>query len=144
VIKTKASTIINRPVPEVFAYVTRVENFPRWFGELSRQVRQTSPGGAAQGMRFDASGQFLGRDFELQFVVTDYEPDRLFCVSTQWGLVPFRGCFHFERVEEGTRVTDRHEIDAAGIFGLVGALLVGRLREQAETNLLNLKRVLEA
>ena len=40
-------------------------------------------------------------------------------------------------------LTDRHEIDAGGIFGLVGPLLVGRLRQQAETNLANLKRELE-
>jgi uncharacterized protein YndB with AHSA1/START domain len=143
-IKTKASTVISRPLSEVFAYVTHVENFPHWFGELSRKVRQTSPGAAGQGTRFEAAGQFLGREFELQFVVTDFEPDRLFCVSTQWGLIPFRGCFHFEAAEGGTRVTDRHEIDAAGIFGLVGSLLAGRLREQAETNLLNLRRALEA
>ena len=95
-IKTKASIAINRPVGEVFAYVTRVENFPNWFGDLTRKVRQTSPGAIGKGTRFSASGQFLGMGFDLDFVVSDYEPDRRFCVNTHWGVIPFQGCFWFE------------------------------------------------
>jgi uncharacterized protein YndB with AHSA1/START domain len=142
-IKTRASVTINRPVERVFAYVTRVDNFPVWFGDLVRKARQTSPGALGKGTKFDASGQFLGKEFDLHFVVTGYEPDRLFCVSTHWAAIPFRGCFNFEQMDESTLLTDRHEIDAGGIFDLVGSLLVGRLRDQAETNLANLKRALE-
>jgi hypothetical protein len=43
----------------------------------------------------------------------------------------------------GTRLIDQHEINPKGFFGLVGSLLVGRLRQQADTNLATLKRLLE-
>jgi uncharacterized protein YndB with AHSA1/START domain len=36
VIKTKISVRIGRPVDEVFAYVTTLENFPRWMRDLVR------------------------------------------------------------------------------------------------------------
>jgi uncharacterized protein YndB with AHSA1/START domain len=143
-IKTKANVEIRRPVSEVFAFVTRVDNFPRWFGDIVATSRQTSPGAVGVGTTFAQTHHFLGQRFESRFVVTAYEPDRLFCVGTSAGPVPFQGCFTFEAVEEGTRCTDQHAINPQGFFGLIGSLLVGRLRQQAETNLANLKRLLEA
>jgi uncharacterized protein YndB with AHSA1/START domain len=142
-IKTKVSVEIRRPVPEVFAFVTRVENFPAWFGEIVGESRQTAPGPIGVGTTFTQTHHFLGRRFTSHFTVTAYEPDRLFCVSTSQGLVPFQGCFSFETIPGGTRLTDQHAINPKGFFGLVGSLLVGRLRQQADTNLATLKRLLE-
>jgi uncharacterized protein YndB with AHSA1/START domain len=143
-IKTKASVEIHRPVAEVFAFVTRVENFSQWFGEIVTTSWQTSPGAVGLGTTFTQTHQFLGRRFESRFVVTAFEPDHLFCVRTSAGPVPFQGCFTFEPVADGTRCIDQHEINPQGFFGLIGSLLVGRLRQQADTNLANLKRLLEA
>jgi uncharacterized membrane protein len=142
-IKTKVSVEIHRPVHEVFAFVTRVENFPRWFDGIVAESRQTSPGPLGAGTAFRQTQHFLGRRFVSHFTVTAYEPDRLFCVATSQGLIPFQGCFSFEPTPGGTRVIDRHEINPQGFFGLVGSLLVRRLRQQAEANLAALKRLLE-
>jgi uncharacterized membrane protein len=142
-IKTKVSVEIHRPVAEVFAFVTQVENFPAWFGEIVAESWQTSPGPISRGATFLQTHHFLGRRFTSHFTVTAYERDRLFCVSTSQGLVPFQGCFSFERIPDGTRLIDQHEINPKGFFGLVGSLLVGQLRQQADTNLATLKRLLE-
>jgi Polyketide cyclase / dehydrase and lipid transport len=143
-IKTKTTIVIDRRLPEVFDYVTEVRNFPAWFTGVIKSARQTSPGPMAQGATFEVVGQFLGRRVDVHFVVTRHEPDRLFCVASDWGVLPFQGCFHFEPVANGTLVTDRHSIDPSGLFALVGSLLVTRLKQQAEANLANLKRVLES
>lgn len=143
-IKTKISTLIRRPVHEVFAYVTHLENFPRWFGSIVMESRQTSPGPVGAGTTFTQVNEFLGRRFETHFTVTGFEQDKLFCVATSWGPIPFQGCFTFEPAEDGTLFTDRHEIGRAGFFDLVGSLLVDRLKRQAETNLATLKRLLES
>ena len=143
-IKTKVSVEIHRPVNEVFAFVTHVENFPRWFTGVVQESRQVTPGPIDVGAKFTQVGEFLGRRFESHFTVTEYESNRLFCVATNWGPIPFQGCFHFEPFENGTLVTDRHQIGRAGFFDLVGSLLVNRLRRQAETNLANLKHVIES
>jgi hypothetical protein len=142
-IKTKVSVEIRRPITEVFAFVTRVENFPSWFGEIVAESRQTSLGPISVGTTYMQTHHFLGRRFTSHFMVTAYERDRLFCVSTSQGLVPFQGCFSFEMIPGGTRLIDQHEINPKGFFGLVGSLLVGRLRQQADTNLATLKRLLE-
>jgi uncharacterized protein YndB with AHSA1/START domain len=143
-IKTRASVEIRRPVTEVFAFVTHVDNFPRWFGDIVATSRQTSPGAVGVGTTFAQTHHFLGQRFESRFVVTAYEPNGLFCVRTSAGPVPFQGCFTFEAVDGGTRCIDQHAINPKGFFGLIGSLLVGRLRQQAETNLATLKRLLEA
>ena len=143
-IRTKTSITIARPVGEVFEFVTNVENFPRWFGEIVTESRRATPGPMGVGSRFVQSGHFLGRRFETRFTVTEYEPDRLFCVSTEWGPIAFQGCFHFEPADgDGTLLTDRHGIEASGFFNLIGSILAGRLRQQAQTNLSTLKMLLE-
>lgn len=143
-IKTKVSVEIGRPVPEVFAFVTQVENFPKWFGEIVRESHLTTSGSISVGTKFTQVNEFLGRRFQTHFTVTEYQPDRLFCVATTFGPIPFQGCFSFEPVEGGTLFTDRHQIGRAGFFDLVGSLLVARLRRQAEVNLSNLKRIVES
>jgi uncharacterized protein YndB with AHSA1/START domain len=142
-IKTKASIEIRRPMHEVFNYVTTVENFPNWFGEVIQESRRVTPDSVGIGTVFTVVNEFLGRRFESQFTVTGYEADQLFCVATKWGPLPFEGCFHFEPVDGGTLVTDRHQIGSGGFFDLVGSLLVERLRRQSNMNLANLKTVLE-
>ena len=143
-IKTKVSIEIERPVSELFAFVTEVRNFPLWFGGIIRESKPETAGACAVGTKFTQTNSFLGRTFQTHFTVTEYELDKLFCVSTHWGPIPFAGCFHFEPTNGGTLLTDQHGIDTGGFFGLVGSLLVGRLKQQAQTNLANLKRLMEA
>ena len=123
--------------------MTNVENFPQWFGEIVMESHRTMPGPVGVGTRFVQKGRFLGRRFETQFTVTEYEPDKLFCVSTNWGPIAFQGCFYFEPADGGTLITDRHGIEAGGFFDLFGSILARRLKDQAEINLSNLKKLLE-
>jgi uncharacterized membrane protein len=143
-IKTKVSVDIDRPVDEVFAFVTDVRNFPLWFGSIIQESKPETAEPIKAGSKFTQANHFLGRTFESRFTVTECERDKLFCVGTNWGPLPFSGCFHFEPQPGGTLLTDRHGIEAGGFFELVGSLLVGRLKHQAETNLSNLKRLMEA
>ena len=143
-IKIKVSTTIRRPVAAVFAYATDVANFPRWSGDLVTASRQTSPGPMQHGATFAQTNQFLGRPFETRFEVVDYEPDRKFCVrNTVRGFV-FVGCYLFEDEAGGTRLTNAAELDVSGFFSLMGALLIQQIRRQTETNLANLKALLES
>jgi uncharacterized protein YndB with AHSA1/START domain len=142
-IKTKVSVVIRRSVGEVFAFVTNVENFPRWFGGIASESRQTSPGPMGVGATFVQTNQFLGRRFQTQFEVWDYEADRRFCVRTSSGPIPFSGCYLFEAVDEGTHFTHMGEMDTGGLFQLVGSLLVRRIKHDTEANLATLKELLE-
>src|SRR4051794_13344720 len=142
-IKTKVSVVIRRPVAAVFAFVTNVENFPRWFGGIASESRQTSPGSMRVGTTFIQTNHFLGRRFQTHFEVWDYEPEQRFCVRTSSGPVQFGGCYLFEATADGTRFTHLGEIETSGFFQLVGSLLVSRIRRDTEANLATLKELLE-
>jgi uncharacterized protein YndB with AHSA1/START domain len=143
-IKTKLSIIIRRPVADVFAYVTTIENFPRWSNGLIKESHQTSPGPVGAGTIFTQQKSCLGRWFKTEFEVVAYKPDQEFCVTSRMGSLPFQGCYTFEPVDEGTRFTHSSQVEASGFFSLVGSLLVGQIRKQTEANLASLKTLLEA
>jgi hypothetical protein len=59
--------------------------------------------------------------------------------------VPVTMNFTYEAVSsEGTRITQRNEGEPGGFFGLVGPVLQRALRRPKQTNLENLKDLLEA
>src|SRR5438552_3440365 len=87
-IKTKVSIEIERPVSELFAFVTEVRNFPLWFGGIIHESKPETAGACAVGTKFTQTNSFLGRTFQTHFTVTEYELDKLFCVSTHWGPIP--------------------------------------------------------
>ena len=59
-IKTKVTTVINRPLNEVFDYLTAGRNFPTWFAGVIKSARQTSAWPLGAGSAFEVAGQFLG------------------------------------------------------------------------------------
>ena len=142
-IKTKISVLIHRPVAEVFAYVTTLENFPRWMGDLVRASAQTSPGPVGAGTTFRQTNHFLGREFDTQFKVITYEPPHRFCVVATSGVAPFGGCYTFEPVEGGTQLTSTAEVEGGGLFSLAGSLLIRAIRHQTESGLTRLQRLLD-
>ena len=143
-IKTRVSTQIARSPADVFAYLTDVTHFPLLYAGIVRESRPLGTGPLAEGSAFQISGSFLGRPFEARLVVTAYAPDRQFCVASNWGPLPFQGCYELEPAGGGTLLTDRHSINAGGFFALAGSLLVNRLKQQAERNLARLKELVEA
>jgi uncharacterized protein YndB with AHSA1/START domain len=143
VIKTKISVRIHRPVDEVFAYVTTLENFPRWMGALVRASAQTSPGPVGAGTTFTQINHFLGRDFDTQFKVITYEPPHQFCVVATAGVALFGGCYMFEPVEGGTQLTSTAEVEGGGLFSLAGSLLIRAIRHQTESGLARLQQLLD-
>ena len=142
-IKTKISVRIGRPVEEVFAYVTTVENFTKWMGDLIRASWQTSPGPVGLGTTFTQTNHFLGRNFDTDFEVITYEPPRQFCVVATSGIAPFGGCYTFEPVEGGTQFTSIAEVEGSGLFNLAGSLLIRAIRHQTESGLTRLQQILD-
>ena len=113
---------IERPVSEVFAYVTDVRNVPDW------QETAVSAEWVEEGRRYRERRQFMGRTAELELEVIALEPDRRFDVRTVQAPVEIEIHHSFEAVEGGTRVAVR------GTAALGGALrfAAGMAKRQAE------------
>ncbi len=67
------TTTIERPIEEVFEYVSTPENDPTWVSASLRHER-TSPGPMRVGTTTEEDVRFLGRTATYTWEVTEYEP----------------------------------------------------------------------
>lgn len=86
-IKVEHSVIIDRPVPEVFAFVTDPTNNVKWQDGLV-ESRIASSGPMKAGAQVIDVRRFLGRDMESKLEVIVFEPNKRFTqkvMSGPWG-----------------------------------------------------------
>ncbi len=140
--RIEESIEINRPVEDVFAYVSDVNHLPRWAG-TTIEVKDAPEGPLHDGATFTDVGKFLGRRIETPFEATVEAPHRLMYRSTG-GLVPHDWTYTFEPLEPGTRMTLAVEGEPGGFFRLAGPLLERALKRQVRTDMQRLKDLLEA
>ncbi len=102
---TKSSIVIDKPIDEVFAYVSNVENMPRWVSGV-RRARLVSKKLKA-GARFTTEYAEGWRNARIDFSVVEFDPPRRFVAKSERGpfSFPFRGTFEFRSVPDGTEVT---------------------------------------
>ena len=134
--------VIERPLDEVFAFVTDPANAPRWqSGVLSTTKTSDEPMGA--GVRWREVRTFLGRRVEGTLEATEYDPDRLFALRSVSGTVAIEVRHLFETFDGGTRIRVLAEGDA-GRLGRLGGRFVRRAAErQLKGDLARLKQLLE-
>ena len=140
-----SSIIVQRPVAEVFAFVTDARNNPLWQASSGlRQIRQEPESPVGVGTRITEAWHFMGRDAETTSEVTAYEPNRTYTRSDIGGGGPIkRGTYTFEPVAEGTRWTSETLIQAGGLFAIAEPLRAGTMRKGIETNMAEAKALLE-
>ena len=140
--RIEESIEINRPVEDVFAYVSDVNHLPQWAG-TTMEVKDAPEGPLNDGATFADVGKFLGRRIETPFEATVEAPHRLVYRSIG-GLVPHDWAYTFEPLGPGTRMTLSIEGEPGGFFGLAGPLLERALKRQVRTDMQRLKDLLEA
>jgi len=141
--KVEHSVVINRPIEEVFAFVSDIEKMTQWIGD-AQEVKNISAGPLGVGTTFTIVGGFLGRRFELNQEVTEYEPNRKLGWKSTSGPVPSEFEGTFESVAGGTKFNFILVGEVGGFFKIAEPLLRRMLRRQYETNAANLKDLLEA
>ncbi len=137
------STVINRPVEEVFAFASNPENFPKWVTGSS-EVKKTWAGPIGVGATYRTVLTVLGRRMEGVVEFTEYEPNRSCAMKTKSGPVPVENRTTFERVDGGTRVTFSSVAEPGGFFKLAEPLLVRMIKRQFEADFANLKDLMES
>ncbi len=106
---TKTSIIIERPIDEVFAYVSNVENMSRWVSGVDR-VRLVSDK-VKSGTTFTAEYAEGVRKAAIDFKVVEFEPPTRFATKSERGpfSFPFRGTLELRAVGDTTEVTNNIE-----------------------------------
>jgi carbon monoxide dehydrogenase subunit G len=126
------SVEIDRPIEEVWAYITDWFNAPRVSGSGIVGLRQTSPGPLGVGSTLQGRRVVLGFETRNDFVVTEWDPPRVI-TSTAKGR-PFRSLVSrvtLEPTATGTRmesVTDFElQLALKLIWPIMGPIIRRRL-----------------
>ncbi len=142
--RIEASAVIDRPIDEVFAYVTDFANTPLWNAEVV-ESKKTSEGPVGVGAKFDFAVKLLGRQVETAGEVAEYEPNRKYALKHEGGPISILSdVFTFEPVEGGTKITHVAEVETGGFFRLAEPVVARLTKRQWETNFATLQDLLEA
>jgi carbon monoxide dehydrogenase subunit G len=137
------SVTVNRPVEEVWDYISNFENTTRWSrGVLA--ARQTSGGPLGVGSTLQTVVKAFGRRRTADYLVTEYEPGHAFAFEVSSGPIASRARYSVEPAGAGTRLTASGEAQARGLSKLLAPIIVRTVKKHSAADLANLKRILEA
>ena len=135
---------INRPLQEVFDYVSDVGNYPKWMAH-ALEVRKDTPDLPQQGDRFTLAIKSVGLRFETPYERTSSEPNRQITDRAVGGPVPNqRWHSAFQEVPGGTRFTRAVDVESGGLLKLLEPLQKRAAGRQLRKDLQTLKNVVEA
>jgi carbon monoxide dehydrogenase subunit G len=141
-VNVETSIVINRPIEEVFAYLTDARNSRQWDSGLV-DIWQTPESPVGVGTRITEVRTFLGRKFETTSEVAEYEPPTKYTRKGLEGPFPITGSLTFEPTAQGTKLTWMFEMQPGGFFALAGPLFARSLRRNIEAALGDVKDLLE-
>jgi uncharacterized protein YndB with AHSA1/START domain len=139
------SIIIQRPIEEVFAFVTDARNNILWQGKSGlKETRQAPESPVGVGTRITEVWNFMGRTTEDVSEVTEYVPNSRYVRTTVSTGGPIKGGeVTFETVAEGTRWTSVINVQASGLFAIAEPLLASTLKKGFEDNMAAAKALME-
>jgi len=139
------SVTINRPVADVFEFVSDGEQARRWRPGV---LDITRAGGASSGVgtRYlqGVKGP-MGRRISADYEITVYEPDRRIEFQTVSGPARPHGSYVFAATDDGgTKLTFALDAELSGVRGIFMGGAVQKTMDAEVRTLDNLKRILES
>jgi uncharacterized protein YndB with AHSA1/START domain len=141
-ITINSSNTINRSPGQVFEFVSNGENARTWLGGWL-ETRPTSENERSVGSTWVDVVEVMGRRVETEFELTEFEPDQKIAFKSIRGSFPINGVYTFAPAGDATDVTFYLEGEPGGFFKLAQPLLARMLQRQWDTNLANIKDVME-
>jgi carbon monoxide dehydrogenase subunit G len=141
-INVQVSIVINRPLEEVFVFLSNLENNLKWRSGMIK-AEKISEGPIGVGTTYRMINNFFGRQVEGEAVVTEYELNRKYATMNKSGL-PIKTQRAFEPVEGGTRVTFSVETEVGGFFKLVEPLMASIGKRRLTADAIKVKNIIES
>jgi len=139
------TVVIDRPIDEVWAYLTDWFNTPRMGGYAALGLRQTSPGPTGVGSTLQSRNVILGFETRLNQTVTEWDPPHTFAVTIEGR--PFRSLSQrgtLEAVGDGSRLVLSTEFELRPALRLLWPFLGPFARRKMRTGVQGVKRLLES
>lgn len=140
----RLTVTIDRPVGDVFAVLTHVENAAKWSRAVEEKL--TTPGPIGVGSRRRAVvPSFAGRTMENVMELTEFEPDRRLSMRGVSGF-PFPVRMTIDLKDQGdlTRLDWVTVLEPGGLLRLADPLLAALYRGALATDLRTLKSMMES
>ena len=139
------TVVIDRPIDEVWAYLTDWFNTPRMGGYAALGLRQTSPGPTGVGSTLQSRNVIVGFETRLNQTVTEWAPPHTFAVTIEGR--PFRSLSQrgtLEAVGDGSRLVLSTEFELRPALRLLWPFLGPFARRKMRTGVQGVKRLLES
>ena len=137
-----ASVEIDRPIEDVFAVLSDVEQTALWYPTVIEERWTSPPPHGVDSTRIAVSKSFGVRN-ENEAVVTVFDANRALALESISSQVPFRVSIDFAPTESGTRVDWQIEMMPTGIYKPAVSMSFGPFVKQLQAALDNLKSMME-
>ena len=121
------STLVDRPMKDVFAFVSNLNNMSKWNSAVV-SLEQVTPGAVGVGTKFKSVGEMMGRRIEGEVQVNSYEPDTKTGFQMNAGPMQINVTISFKPVGTGTKVGLNAQGNPAGIFKLAEGMMQSRVK----------------
>jgi uncharacterized protein YndB with AHSA1/START domain len=142
--KFEASVMIDRPVEEVWRFITDLSKLPIWDQEVL-EPKQTSAGPLGVGATCEFGAKMGNTTMTILMRVTEFEPNRRCSFEQITG--PLKGTTEsdsLETIEGKTRFTRTGDLKFSGFYKLLGPFITPGMRRAVVASLGNAKRILES
>jgi hypothetical protein len=137
-----SSTLIERPVQQVFDFVSTPENDFQWqYGTLA--TARLSKGNSLMGTFFRSIGHLMGRRNLGTFEVTEFEPNEKYSFKSLSGPLHSSTSYILENVSGRTRINRFIQASASDFFHITEKLIWKTMKTQLEEDVARLKTLLE-
>ena len=137
-----SSTLIERPIQQVFDFVSTPENDFQWqYGTLARA--RIPKGGSAMQTFFRSIGHLMGRRNLSTFEITEFKPNEKYSFKSLSGPVHSSTSYTLEDTSGRTRLNISIQASAPNFFRITEKLLWKTLKVQLEEDVATLKTILE-
>jgi uncharacterized protein YndB with AHSA1/START domain len=138
--RIETSVEIDRPVAEVFTYLTDLRNAKEWSTEV---VDVTYDGELAEGSTGTDVRTMGRKEIVMPWVVTSFDaPQRLALAYEQ--PFPFDAMFTFQPTDRGTRVTCVTDLHPRGWWRLLAPIIAREARKADQVQFAKVKAILES
>lgn len=134
--------LIDRPMKDVFTFVSNPNNMSKWNSAVV-SLEQVLPGAVGVGSKFKTVGEMMGRRIEGEMQITAHEPDIKCGFQVNAGPMQVNLTLSFKTVGTGTKVSLNAQGNPGGIFKLAEGVMTGQIKSMMEGNLARLKDELE-
>jgi uncharacterized membrane protein len=141
VIKIENSVVVNKPLAEVYSFVTNGENSIKWQGGLESVVNEGPPN--MVGSKFTETRKFLGQEMKTTMEITEAAENAKWSAKVVKGPVPYQVTVAFEETGGGTKVTTRVEGEPRGFFKMAEGMVSSQLEKSLAEDNQRLKKILE-